>query len=166
MDVTRRSLIQILTAAPAIAEAEAQAQAAHEHPAAAPAATKPAAYQRKVFDDRQWRTLHVVCDLIIPADEHSGSATQAGVPEFIDDWVDFRKREDGNDLLEAQVLGGLMWVDQESARLFGKDLSGLKLMKGWRRELLGEPLVKFCQQKLDAKVRWSDAGLVTEIHAG
>jgi len=123
MDVTRRSLIQILTAAPAIAEAEAQAQAAHEHPAAAPAATKPAAYQRKVFDDRQWRTLHVVCDLIIPADEHSGSATQAGVPEFIDDWVDFRKREDGNDLLEAQVLGGLMWVDQESARLFGKDFA-------------------------------------------
>ena len=50
------------------------------------------AYQRKVFDDHQWRTVHVLCDLIIPADERSGSATQAGVPEFIDDWLDFRKQ--------------------------------------------------------------------------
>jgi gluconate 2-dehydrogenase gamma chain len=111
MDVTRRNLIQILSAAPAMAEA---AQSQTQTP-------KPAAYQRKIFDDHQWRTVRVLCDLIIPADERSGSATQAGVPEFIDDWLDFRKKEDGNDMVAAQVLGGLMWIDQESARLFGKD---------------------------------------------
>src|SRR5437899_4222225 len=122
MDVTRRSLIQILSAAPAIAEAEAQAQT-HEHAAPAAAAPKPAAYQRKVVDDRQWRTIRVLCDLIIPADERSPSATQAGVPEFIDDWLDFRTREDGSDLFAAQILGGVMWVDQESMRLFGKDFA-------------------------------------------
>ncbi len=121
MDVTRRSLIQILSAAPAIAEAEAQTQAAHEH--AAPAAAPKPAYHRKVFDDHQWRTVHVLCDLIIPADDHSGSATAAGVPEFIDDWLDFRKREDGNDMLNAQILGGLMWLDQESLTLSGKDFA-------------------------------------------
>jgi hypothetical protein len=124
MEVTRRNLIQILSAAPAVAEAQAQAQAAHEHAAPAVPAAKPAVYQRKIFDNSQWRTLRVVCDLIIPADEHSGSATQAGVAEFIDDWLDFRRREDGNDALMSQVLGGLMWVDQESTRLFGKDFAG------------------------------------------
>jgi hypothetical protein len=123
MDVTRRNLIQILSAAPAIAEAEAQVQqGAHNHAAPAPAA-KPAAYQRKIFNDHQWRTVQVLCDLIIPADEHSGSATQAGVAEFIDDWLVFRAQEDGTDLLTAQILGGLMWVDQEAVRLSAKDFA-------------------------------------------
>src|SRR5438046_2786986 len=122
MEVTRRNLIQILSVEPAVAEAEAQTTAqAHDH--AAPATPKAAPYRRKVFDDKQWRTVRVLSDLIIPADERSGSATQAGVPEFIDDWLDFRTKEDGSDLFAAQILGGIMWVDQESTRLFGKDFA-------------------------------------------
>ena len=117
MDVTRRSLIQILGVAPAAAAAEQQAE--HAHPA--PAQPAPVKYQRKVFDDHQWRMVQVLCDLIIPADEHSGSATAAGVPEFMDDWLDFRAREDGNQNLSAQVLGGLTWLDNESTRLFDRD---------------------------------------------
>ncbi len=116
MDVTRRNLIQILSAAPAAAAAQ---QAEHTHPA--PTAPAPVKYRRKVFDDRQWRTVQVLSDLIIPADERSGSATAAGVPEFIDDWLDFRAREDGVDNLSSQVLGGLTWLDTESTRLFQKD---------------------------------------------
>jgi len=118
MDVSRRSLIQILSAAPAIAEAEAQT---HEH--AAPPSPPKTAYQRKVFDEKQWRTVRALCDLIIPADEKSGSATLAGVPEFIDDWLDFRKKEDGNDLFAAQIVGGVTWIDQESTRLFDRDFA-------------------------------------------
>jgi hypothetical protein len=118
MDVTRRNLIQILGAAPAAAAAQSQE---HTHPSPAAPAGAKSAYQRKVFDDHQWRTVQVLCDLIIPADEHSGSATAAGVPEFIDDWLDFRNREDGNQNLSAQVLGGLTWLDMESTRLFQKD---------------------------------------------
>jgi hypothetical protein len=113
MEVTRRNLIQILTAAPAVAQT-------HEHPAAA-APAKPAAYTRKVFDDHQWKLVHVLCDLILPADESSPSASGAGVPEFIDDWLDFRRREDGNDTLAALIRGGLSWLDSESRRLFQKD---------------------------------------------
>ena len=97
MDVTRRNLIQILGIAPAAAAAQTQA----EHTHAEPAARVKKAYQRKVFDDHQWRTVHVLCDLIIPADEHA-AAPPAGVPEFIDDWLDFRKQEDGNDDLRAR----------------------------------------------------------------
>ena len=116
MDVTRRNLIQILGIAPAAAAAQ---QAEHTH--AVPAVPVPVKYQRKIFDDHQWRTVQVLCDLIIPADEHSGSATAAGVPEFIDDWLDVRDREDLNQNLSAQILGGLTWLDTESTRLFDKD---------------------------------------------
>src|ERR1039458_643969 len=101
MNVTRRNLIHLLGIAPAAAAAQSQA----EHTHAAPPAPEPAkkAYQRKVFDDHQWRSVQVLCDLIIPADEHSGSATSAGVPEFIDDWLDFRPREDGNQRSEEHT---------------------------------------------------------------
>src|ERR1019366_1329406 len=118
MDITRRNLIHILGIAPAAA---AQTPAGHVH--AAPPAPAKTAYRRKVFDDHQWRTAQVLCDLIIPADEHSGSATAAGVPEFIDDWLDFRAREDGNQTLTAGVLSGLAWLDLEATRLFQKDFA-------------------------------------------
>jgi len=117
MEVSRRNLIQILGVAPAAAAAQE-----HSHPA--PTSAKPgAAYQRKVFDDHQWKAVRVLCDLILPADGRSGSATAAGVPEFIDDWLDFRRREDGSDLLAAQIQGGLAWLDGQSRKLFQSDFA-------------------------------------------
>ena len=105
-DISRRSVFQIIGSVPAVAALTGSAAAAR------------APYERKIFDDRQWRTVHVLCDLIIPADETSGSATEAGVPEFMDDWLEFRNREDGNQNFTAQILGGLQWLDLESNRLF------------------------------------------------
>jgi len=106
-DISRRSVFQIIGSVPAVAALTGQAASAAPRP-----------YQRKVFDDRQWRTVHVLCDLVIPADEVSGSATEAGVPAFIDDWLDFLNREDGNQNFTSQILGGLQWLDNESNRLF------------------------------------------------
>ena len=117
--VSRRELFQIAGSAPAMAAATAGAAQAQTH------AAQAGAYQRKVFDERDWQTVRVLCDLIVPADERSGSATAAGVPEFIDDWLDFRKQEDGHDDLTAQMLGGLAWLDRESSRLFGKAFGGV-----------------------------------------
>ena len=56
----------------------------------------------------------MLVDLIIPADAQSGSATQAGVPEFID----FMCVDDKN--LEVPVRGGLAWLDTASREAFGK----------------------------------------------
>ena len=64
----------------------------------------------------------MLCDLIIPADERSVSASQAGVPEFIDDWIQFRTEQDGNMNLRAEIFGGLMWLDRESTKLLRKIL--------------------------------------------
>ncbi len=127
-EVSRRELFHVIGSAPAIAAVTAAAALAQAPPDHAPAghAGSPAAsghYQRKVFDDHQWHTAGVLCDLIIPADERSGSATQAGVPEYIDDWLDFRKQEDGHDNFAALILGGLAWLDRESNRLFAKQFA-------------------------------------------
>jgi gluconate 2-dehydrogenase gamma chain len=123
--VSRRQLLHVIGSVPAVAAVTAgSALAQHEnhkqmaHGQEADAPKGP--YQRKIFDEHQWRTAGVLADIIIPADERSGSATQAGVPEFIDDWINFKKQEDGNNRLEAQILGGMMWLDRESNHQFEK----------------------------------------------
>jgi gluconate 2-dehydrogenase gamma chain len=116
--VSRRELFQIVGSVPALAAATAGSSPAQTHEA------RQSAYAPKVFDEHAWRTVRVLCDLIVPADDRSGSATQAGVPEFIDDWLDFRKQQDGNDDLSAGILGGLAWLDGESLRLFNKPFAG------------------------------------------
>ena len=116
--VSRRRLFHILGAA--TATAGALGAQTHDHAAmASPAVSGPKGpYVRRVLDDHQWRTVQVLCALIIPADAHSGSAADAGVPEFIDDWLDFRNNEDGNRNFSAGILGGLAWLDRESLAKF------------------------------------------------
>lgn len=119
IDVSRRDLLQIIGSVPAVAALKTHE---HAHAASAEAAAK-GPYQRQTFDDHQWRTVQVLCELIIPADERSGSATQAGVPEFLDDWIAFRTEQDGNEDLKAEIFGGLMWLDRESNRQFQKNFA-------------------------------------------
>jgi len=127
----RRDMLKVISAVPAAALASISpaapnpariaptAPAAGEESAPAQAAT---AYQRKVLNDHEWKTIQVLSDLIIPADERSGSATAAGVPEFIDDWLDLR----GGELL-AQIRGGLTWLDLECNRQFSHDFADCAL---------------------------------------
>lgn len=126
--VSRRDLFQIIGTVPALAaitsaQVAAQTYEGHAHleANATPSVQEP--YQRKTFDNHQWQTVCVLCDLIIPADERSGSATQAGVPEFLDDWIAFRTEQDENEDLEAEIFGGLMWLDRQSHQLFEKDFA-------------------------------------------
>jgi hypothetical protein len=133
--VSRRDIFQILGAVPAAAVVTGGHDHMHMAAQAEPAAKGP--YKRETFDDHQWQTVHVLCDLIIPADERSVSASQAGVPEFIDDWIQFRTEQDSKDDepkngaeddfhvkdrdLRAEIFGGLMWLDRESTKLFEKN---------------------------------------------
>ena len=113
--VSRRDIFQIIGSVPAIA-----AVTAGETAAATP---KAGPYKRQTFDDHQWRTVRVLCDLLIPADERSPGATEAGVPEFLDDWIAFRTEQEDNQNLRAEIQGGLMWLDHESRKLFQKDFA-------------------------------------------
>jgi gluconate 2-dehydrogenase gamma chain len=113
--VSRRDLFQIIGSVPAIAVVTA-GEAAAATPKAGP-------YKRQTFDDHQWRTVRVLCDLIVPADESGPAATEAGVPEFLDDWIAFRTEQEGNQNLRAEILGGLMWLDHESRKQSEKDFA-------------------------------------------
>lgn len=59
-------------------------------------------------------TIAILVDIIIPATSKSGSATQAGVPAFIEFIV--------KDMPQYQtpVRGGLKWLDNQSNKRFGK----------------------------------------------
>lgn len=62
-------------------------------------------YVPKFFTVHEWRTVRVLVDYIIPRDERSGSATDAGVPEFMDFIMTDRPAE------RTGMRGGLHWLD-------------------------------------------------------
>ena len=62
-------------------------------------------YRPKFFPAHQYATLSTLCDAIIPADEQSGGAVQAGAPEFIDLLTSENKD------YQLSLGGGLMWLD-------------------------------------------------------
>jgi hypothetical protein len=118
--IKRREMLKVISAVPAAALVPlGVVEAAQQKTSGSAAAKAAAGYQRKVFNDHEWETVRVLCDLIIPADERSSSATQAGVPEFMDDWLDFKGGR-----LKTEILGGLAWLDMECNRKFGHDFVG------------------------------------------
>ncbi len=66
------------------------------------------------FNPLEWRTVRVLVDIVIPRDERSGSATDAGVPEF----MDFIMIEYPNN--RARMRNGLGWLNAEARERFGK----------------------------------------------
>lgn len=69
------------------------------------------------FSEHEMETIAVLADIIIPADEKFGSATDAEVPDFIEFIV--------KDMPEHQtpMRGGLMWLDYESKNRYQKAFS-------------------------------------------
>ena len=119
MSPTRRTILQILTAAPAAAAftwTEAEAQQAHHQAGAASAAAKTTktAFKPKFFTPHEYATVRMLVDIVIPKDERSGSATEAGVPEFMDFIMG---DETGRQLA---MRGGLAWLDRECVTRFDK----------------------------------------------
>ncbi len=66
------------------------------------------------FTPHEMATITVLADIIIPRDEKSGSASDAGVPDFIEFIV--------KDIPDHQLpmRGGLRWLDTECLRRFEK----------------------------------------------
>jgi Gluconate 2-dehydrogenase subunit 3 len=71
----------------------------------------------------QRRLAGILSDIIVPADDHSPSASAVGVVEFIDEWVSAPYPVHQRD--RTIVLGGFAWLDAEAARRFGKEFSDL-----------------------------------------
>jgi len=73
-----------------------------------------APYAPTFFTAHEWETVRLLSDIIIPKDERSGSATDAGVPEYMDFMMG--DRPDG----QVPMRGGLAWLDNECFERFGK----------------------------------------------
>ncbi|MFT5142339.1 MAG: gluconate 2-dehydrogenase gamma chain [Rhodothermales bacterium] len=69
-------------------------------------------YTPRFFSESEMNTLRVLVDIIIPADEHSGSATDARVPEFID----FTAWE--HESFRVRLRGGMAWLDIACQKTF------------------------------------------------
>jgi len=124
----RRSALKLIGgAAPFVAGfgvAPAEAQLAHEHATrAVKAAAKGRPYVPKFFTSHEWQTVRVLVDLIIPRDARSGSATDAGVPEFMDFLMnDPAENDRSRESRQTSMRGGLAWIDIECRRRFGRNL--------------------------------------------
>jgi hypothetical protein len=69
------------------------------------------------------RAAAALCDVIIPPDAHSPSASAVGVVDFIDEWISApypRHRQD-RDL----ILSGLDWLDAEARQRYSRPFSAL-----------------------------------------
>jgi gluconate 2-dehydrogenase gamma chain len=114
----RREVLKLLTSAPLAAgliwsAEEAQAASALADAARQGAATG-AAFTPKFFTAHEWSTVRVLVDLILPRDDRSGSATDAGVPEFMDFIVLDQP------VRQIAMRGGLAWLDFECQQRFDK----------------------------------------------
>jgi len=119
--VSRRKALKILGAGFGAAGAASLYQnptfAQHHHMESGSDAHAKAAMpsQPKFFTPAEMATIAVMSDLIIPSDEHSGGAKEAGVPAFIDLMV-------GSSPAETRTMWreGLAAVDVASTKAFGK----------------------------------------------
>ena len=71
----------------------------------------------KFFDEHEMKTISVLADIIIPKDETSGSATDAGVPDFIE----FIAKDMPH--YKTPLRGGIKWLDQQCLKRFNADFA-------------------------------------------
>jgi gluconate 2-dehydrogenase gamma chain len=112
-EVTRRDLVKIALAATAASGSIDLASAQHVHQAAADnKAANGGVYKPKLFNAHEYATLQKLAELIVPADDVSPSALEAGACEFID------LLSSNNTELAAIYTGGIFWLDREMERRY------------------------------------------------
>lgn len=137
--MTRRELvaaIAAISAGAAIRPTEAQAAEAMRRVVGR---SGDGSYRPKIYTEHEWRTVRLLVDYVIPSDDHSGSATDAGVPEFMDTMLEL---EPG---MRTAHRGGLAWLDHECRERF--DNSFADSSDGQRRAMLDD--IAFPEQTVE-----------------
>lgn len=75
------------------------------------------------FTEAQRRLMIVLCDIIMPADEVSPSASSLGVHDFVDEWISSPYPQQKGD--RNAILKGLTWLDEEAVRRGSKNFISL-----------------------------------------
>jgi len=115
-DIDRREALHILAAVPVAAALDASpATVQRAVRAAGHARRSTTPYPPTFFTPHEYETVRVLVDLVIPRDERSGGATDAGVPEFMDVFL-----AEQDEKSQTTIRGGLAWLDTECRERFGK----------------------------------------------
>ncbi len=115
----RRELVRVLAVAPLAAFDWTTADVRRAAAAVIELRRRGQSFQPKFFTPHEYQTVRLLVDLIIPRDERSGSATDAGVPEFMDFIVqDQRDRQ-------TAMGGGLAWLDTQCRERVGRNFTDL-----------------------------------------
>jgi gluconate 2-dehydrogenase gamma chain len=122
-DMNRREALASLMAIPAAVALSPDAldrASAHAHAALVAEAgdgTEAAqgqAYVPKQFTTDEWRLVRLLVNYVIPRDARSGSATEAGVPQF----MDFMLGENAG--MRTWMKSGLGWMNAECRKRFDR----------------------------------------------
>jgi gluconate 2-dehydrogenase gamma chain len=117
--ISRRDVLKTLTLGVAgggvlqvipLEAAELAHQMVHKEKQAAPAGK----YTPKFFTAKQYEAISWLCDSIIPKDDKSGGALDAGAPEFID------LLTSENEDYQLALGGGLMWLETRCVDQYGR----------------------------------------------
>ena len=115
--MNRREALRLLSSLPVAGMAlgpDVIARAAEGAAAARQAAASGIAFEPEFFSAHEWQTVSLLVDMILPADERSGSASDAGVPEFMDFIMADQPRR------QTAMRGGLAWLDREATARFDR----------------------------------------------
>ena len=155
-DIDRRSALRLIGTAPiavAFTLGASEAFAAAEHAThAVKAAAKGQPYAPKFFKEHEWKTVRILVDMIIPADERSGSATDAGVPEFMDYLMNDPTDTDvQRERRQTAMRGGLAWINAVCIDRFSHDFA--QATEKERAEILDEIAFSKDEREDEAEMR-------------
>lgn len=86
-------------------------------------------YAVRAFEPHEWQLLRTLAELILPADDQSASALEAGAPEFID------LLAANNEELHRILTSGMLWLDHEMNDRYGVRFTGASAEQ--QHEMLG-----------------------------
>ncbi len=137
-------------AAPALGGANAVAQSSGVPAAGArtptdPDLISPSVPWKKLLTEDELRTVSALCDVIIPEDAQSPSASKVGVPDYINEYVSSpyavqqgtpNQFRPGPKLQAPEaypavaderslIRGGLVWINTESRKRYGREFADL-----------------------------------------
>lgn len=132
-ELNRRDALQVIAGIPMLAAGLSPrtiSRAVASAHAAQAAASAGQAFTPAFFTAHELETVKLLVNYIIPKDDRSGSATDAGVPEFMDFVLNEHKD------MQTPMRGGLAWIDTQCRERFGKTfmLAG----DGERRQVLDD----------------------------